>query len=276
MADLKKATKFFTTTAKDVSIDSLKTAAKDFPAIKSIDLSKINVPMLTNDKTAQKFIKENQLYRLDNLIRFYVMAHFAQFDSVYEGIERLQEQDLINAASEVKAARRTYERGMENPDDKKHWLDAAAQELDKAFAKLEDKAMSYINGIRNIDSARNKNRFMGFLKSHGDLSKVDSNNHCARAAVNAIVEAVNLQILISAQLGTNIKNSVIRPFEEFKASVLSGDTCRLMNDYDDASDEFWLKQPERLNNAIDTADMLNEMIEESDSEDFEFDNIEFN
>lgn len=276
MADLKKATKFFTTTAKDVSIDSLKTAAKDFPAIKSIDLSKINVPMLTNDKTAQKFIKENQLYRLDNLIRFYVMAHFAQFDSVYEGIERLQEQDLINAASEVKAARRTYERGMENPDDKKHWLDAAAQELDKAFAKLEDKAMSYINGIRNIDSARNKNRFMGFLKSHGDLSKVDSNNHCAKAAVNAIVEAVNLQILISAQLGTNIKNSVLRPFEEFKASVLSGDTCRLMNDYDDASDEFWLKQPERLNNAIDTADMLNEMLEERNGEDFDFDNIEFN
>lgn len=277
MADLKKATQFFTTAVKDVNINSIKTAAKNLPANGGIDLSKITIPMVTNDKTAQKFIEENELYKLDKLISFYVMAHFAQFASVYEGFSDLKELDLGNAVSKIDAAKNYYQQGMDNPDEKKGDLNTAAHDLGEAFSVLKGKVNFYINGIRNVDSARSKNRFMGFLKSHGDLSKVDSNNHCAKAAVNAIMEAINLQILISAELGTNIKNSVLRPFEEFKASLLSGDTCKLMHDYDDEPEsEFWLKLPNRIDNAIDTADMLNEMLENRDNEDFDFDNIEFN
>ena len=67
------------------------------------------------------------------------------------------------------------------------------------------------------------------------------------------------------------------PFERFKTKLLAEDNCKLMHDYDKNQDtEFWLKLPERLNNAFDTADKLESMLNTADEGDFDFDNIQFN
>ena len=275
MVDLDKAKEFIVTAAKGVSQTSIQTAVKNIGGLESFDLSSFSIPIVSSDPNVNKIVEELGLRNPENLIKLFVEAHFAQFDCIHLQFSDLKNLDMGNFTSQVRAAKKKIIRGMDNPSDKKHWLNEAANQLYDVIDALEDKVLNiYIPGIRKIDNTRN-NRLLGFVRSKFDLSMVDDNNHCAKAAVDAITEAVNLQILISAELGDKIERSVLKPFDNFKSKLLSGDNCKLMHDYDDDSEtEFWLKLPDKIDHAFETAALLESTLETDDG--LDYDNIEFN
>lgn len=275
MANLEPAKELLVKAAKGLSeIDVQKAAKEVAPANSSLNLTNFKVPFATTDPYVKEIIDEFQLRDPEKMIRFFVEAHFAELESIKDGFADLQEIDLINSISYVGGARRTYKKAIANPQSKTKLLEDISSRLDQGLEQLQEKAILYIEKIRDID---NRPRLSFFGKAKLDLKKVDTNNHCAKAAVKAVVEAVHLQMAIAAELGWNIDDSVTEPFEEFKYRLLGGDNCSLMHAYDDeAESEYWLKLPQLLENVLDTADTLQDFIDNTEDSDFDFDNIEYN
>lgn len=281
MANLEPAKELLVKTAKNLSAPIMQKAAKEFvPTLTgtqglSFNVADFKIPLVTSDPDVKRIIDEFQLRDPEKMIRFLAEAHFAAFDSIREGIYDLNEIDMINSVSFVGGAKRSYKRAIANPQSKKKLLEDVSVHLDQGLEQLQDKAFFYIEKVRAID---NKSRIKFFFKGKdGGIKAVDSHNHCAKSAVNAVIEAVNLQSAIAADLGWNIDDSVIIPFEEFKYRLLGGDNCSLMHAYDDeAESEFWLKLPQLFENTLDTADILQDFLGSTEAGDFDFDNIEYN
>lgn len=280
MANLEPAKELLVKTAKGLSDTVVQKAAKELvPTLKpakdvTLDLSNFKVPFVTSDPDVENIIEEFQLRNPEKMIRFMVETHFAELESIKDGFADLQEIDLINSISTVSGAKRTYKRAIANPQSKTKLLEDVSTHLDKGIEQLQEKTILYINKIREID---NRPRLSFFGKAKLDLKKVDTNNHCAKSATRAVIEAINLQMAIAAELGWDIDSSVTMPFEDFKDRLLGGDNCSLMHAYDDeAESEFWLKLPQVLENALDTADTLQNFLNSTEDSDFDFDNIEYN
>lgn len=276
MANLEPAKELLVKTAKNLSAPIMQKAAKEIvPANSAFDLSNLKIPFVTSDPAVEEIIDEFQLRDPEKMIRFLVEAHFSAFDSIREGIYDLNEIDMINSVSFVGGAKRSFKRAIANPQSKNDQLNKVSSDLDRGLEQLQDKAFFYIEKIRAID---NQPRVKFFFKGKDSgIKAVDSHNHCAKAAVKAVIEAVNLQSAIAAELGWDIDSSVIIPFEDFKHRLLGGDNCSLMHAYDDeAESEFWLKLPQMLEEALDTADTLQNFLDSTEAGDFDFDNIEYN
>lgn len=274
MANLEPAKKLLVKATKGLSEIDVQKAAKEFvPANSAFNLNNFKVPFVTTDPYIEEIIDEFQLRDPEKMIRFLVKGHFAALESIKDGFADSQEIDLINSISYVGGAKRTYKRAIANPQSKTKLLEDITKDLDRGLEQLQQKAFFYISKIREID---NRPRISFFLKAKLDLKKVDTNNHCAKAAIKAVIEAVNLQTAIAAELGWNIDDS-ISSFEDFKNKLLGGDNCSLMHAYDDeAESEYWIKLPQLLDNVLDTADTLQDFLNSTEDSDFDFDNIEYN
>lgn len=277
MIEPNKMKDYFKTAITGISPSSIQTAAKNLGIQESMDLSDIVIPLTADDPNVEKIIRDLGLQNPRNMIKFLVEAHFAQFACIYEGISDLKKLDLYNSLAKVNAAGNEYIRGLENPDDKKTFLMSAMHDLSGAFSELEIKLMDeYIAKVRRVDKERS-NAALRVVKSIFNIINVSSSTKNAKMAVNAIIETVNLQALISAELGVNISGSVIAPFESFRSRLLEENACELMDSYEkDPKEEFWQKLPDRLNNISDAANKLEIMLETADEEDLDFDNILFN
>lgn len=270
MANLEPAKNLLVKAARGLSEIDIQKAAKEL----ALSLkSNFKVPLVASDPYVEEIIDEFQLRNPEKMIRFLVEAHFAELESIKDGFADLQEIDLINSISFVGGAKRTYKKAIANPQSKTKLLEDITVHLDQGLEQLQEKAIFYIAKIREID---NRPRISFFSKAKPDLKKVDTNNHCAKTAVKAVVEAVNLQIAIAAELGWNIDDS-ISSFEDFKHRLLGCDNCSLMHAYDDeAESEYWLRLPQSLDNVLDTADALQDFLDTTEDSDFDFDNIEYN
>lgn len=239
----------------------------------AIDLSKIQIPYFTTDSDVLQVIKELGLKDPQKMIRFMVEWHFENLQCIIDGFNEMKDIDLINSYSLIEGSKLTYEQALANTEDKKYLLNTVTQNLNVGFSQLKEKAKKYINQIKDID---NRSRITFFRNAKRDYNKVVADNKLAKAAVDLAVEAVNINILISEEFGWST-DTVIRNFEKFKKELISEDNCMIMHDYDiDKKDEFWLKLPERLDNAINTAELLKEFIDNTEEEDYDFDHIEFN
>lgn len=277
MANLEPAKELLVKAARGLSEIDVQKGAKELVSTSksNFNLSNFKVPFLTSDPDVEKIIDELQLRDPEKMIRFLVESHFSAFDSIREGVYDLQQTDMINSVSFVGGAKRSYKRAIANPQSKNKLLEEASTHLDQGLEQLQEKALFYIEKIREID---NKSRIKFFFKGKDSgVKAVDSHNHCAKSAVKAVIEAVNLQMAIAAELGWDIDSSVTVPFEDFKYRLLGGDNCSLMHAYDDeAESEFWLKLPQILDNALETADTLQDFLDSTEESDFDYDNIEFN
>lgn len=239
---------------------------------RTICISDIKIPFMTNDENVKKVIEEFQLTNPENMIKFMVEGYFAQFECISEGFSELKEHDINRVTSKVRSMMTSYQTAMKNEKLKDNIFSTILTNLDAAMEELTGKVFLYIEKIRNIDSS---NRIIYFFKSSHNLKVVDTNNYCAKQAVEAIIQAMNLYVLIKDELNLNIETQ-INVFNNFKDKMLFGDSCKLMHDYDKESQtKYWLKLPNRLETVIDTADLLNEFIKSSEDEDLDYNNIEF-
>ena len=279
MANLEAAKKLFKSEAAMLPRKAMDGAVRAFASglagnsAGMIDLSKIQIPYFTTDSDVLRIIKEFGLKDPQKMIRFMVEWHFENLQCIIDGFNEMKGNDLINSYSLIEGSKLTYEQALANTEDKKYLLNTVTQNLNIGFSQLRNKAIYYINQIREID---NRSRITFFRNAKRDYNKVLADNKLAKAAIDVAVEAVNLNILISEEFGWGT-DTVICAFEKFKKELLSEDNCMLMHDYDiDKKDEFWLKLPERLDNAINSAELLKEFIDNTEEEDYDFDSIEFN
>ncbi len=279
MSNLESAKQLLVKSAKELPKNTIVKAANNFVKTINADedfsfsLKNFRVPFKTNDPLVEQIIDEFHLQNPENMVRFMIEWHFAQLEHVSENFDELKEIDLINSLSFVKGARRTFMRAIKNPQVKKTLLEQVSVDLDRGAAQLEEKALYYINKVREVD---NRGKAAFFFRAKVSVKQIDTYNHCAKAAIEAAKEALNLQVLIASELDWDIDDA-IEAFEDFKLSILSGDNCSLMHAYDDEADDkdgFWVTITNKLDNAIDTADVFTEYIENTDEDDY--DNIDFN
>ncbi len=279
MSNLESAKELLVKAAKELPKNTIAKAANNFFKTINADdafsfsLNNLKVPFKTNDPMVKQIIDEFHLQNPENMIRFMIEWHFAQLEHISENYSDIQKLDLIGSRSFVDGAKRTFKKAIKNPQDKKDLLKQVSVDLDRGAAQLEEKALYYINKVREVD---NRGKAAFFFKAAVSVKQIDTYNHCAKAAIEAAKEAMNLQMLIASELDWDISDT-IEAFEDFKQSILSGDNCSLMHAYDDEADDkngFWVTITNKLDNAIDTAGVLTKYIESTDEDDY--DNIDFN
>ncbi len=217
-----------------------------------------SVPVLSSDRDMGKFIQDYQLQNPDKLIRFLVGLHFAIIDELKDSTEFLKYLKLNDTIALVNSANTELMCSVYNPREKNRFLQKASERLTGAIEVLQGQAELYINEIRKHDQM---GRLEFFLKSRVSLKTLDTNVFCAKVSIKAVLEAFQLQLLISAQLGIN-PTAYVESFMNHTRILLSDDNCRLMHAYDkDNIDEFWLTLPSQITEALEEHDTVQLIME---------------
>lgn len=215
---------------------------------------KIPIEKFTDDEKSLQIMKEFGLDNPENMIRFMVESFYGAFEAIQNGVESLKLMKINDAIGIIQSAKTMYDYGVENSDDNK--FDAAQNDLFRASGKLQRQVSGFIAEIRSIDS---KPRWKFFVNAKEHMKTIDSDITMIRLSLDAIEQAVSMQMLIADNKGKSIESSVLRPYEEFYDSVLlSGDTCRLLQAYefkDREHEKYFLRLSEKRNNirTLDTA-----------------------
>lgn len=226
----------------------------------------IRIPILTEDEDVKEYIEKFQLNKPENMIRFFLEANFAAFESTKESVNELKEIDLRNSISKVKAAESQIKDAMNDKDDEKDEFNRAKWNLDVAIQELISKIEIYVDGIRNID---NRSKWQFFLKSKVSLTDIDTYVNCAEYALQALLTAVDLQRCIAAYRKKQVPNTIDDGCKFIREQILDGDTCLLLHAYaKDKQEEFWLKIGEKCKSLIDDNNCIVEYVDEYDDIDF--------
>lgn len=202
-------------------------------------LKKTRIPVLTDDEDVKRYVREFELDKPENMIRFFVEANFAAFELTKESINELKELDLINTISGVESAKDKITDTLNNKEYAERELPAAKDRLDDAANKLMPKISLNIRKIREID---NRPKFQFFIKSKLSLTDIDTAVSCAKLSLRALIEAVEAQRhILAIKKQTNDPASVKKCIQFIQDEILNGDTCSLMHAYDkDKAKGFWL------------------------------------
>ncbi|MGN0163653.1 MAG: hypothetical protein ACI4EA_08780 [Candidatus Ornithomonoglobus sp.] len=218
------------------------TSDNNTPAVSNI--IGIKIPILTNDALVDQFINDHQLQDPEKMIKFFVEAFFKAFEAVHESIGDIKELDIGNTISKVNSAKSSFQIGIDNPKFFEEKLNSAQEKLNDAIEELKTKIKIYAEKIRGID---NMSRFERMLKAHRLVTEITVYVKCARQAIDALIAAVNIQILIAERLDMNIK-PLLKDFQVFANDYLfKNDILALMSNYDiKRKDDFWLKTRARI------------------------------
>lgn len=235
-------------------------------------LSNIRVPVLTDDEQVRKCVEKYNLNNPKNMIRFFVEASFATIEQIHDTYIASEEQKLQETISKIDSAKRKIIHGIDNPQEMRDKFIAAQNAMFDVAAELEEKFKSYVEEIRVVDNMPKK---QSFFKAHLLIKKVDSADQSAKKIIDALIKIIGIQTMVANQLGQNISNSVVIPFQNFvQESILKGNTCDLLHAYDsDKENEFWHRIPEK----IDTVGVFPKQLEDFSSQfDEEDEEIDFN
>lgn len=205
--------------------------------------SDVSIPFLTDDENVIKYIKEFELTDPRNFSRFIVESFYAQFDAVQDSIRLLNRVEFQKSASNISSARTMINIIKSDKKRMTKLLDDAQNKIISGTDELIRLEKEYVQFIMDVDK---RSRFSFFIKSKASLKDVDLNNHLAKASIQSLIDAYNLQIYIGAQLNDNI-DVVHNVFFEFSEWMKNNNIFRLMHAYDDEPEkEFWLTVPQTI------------------------------
>lgn len=217
---------------------------------------RIPIEIFTDDEEALQIMKEFELDKPKNMIRFMVESFYGAFEAIQSEVVSLKLMQINEPIGIIQSAKRMYDYGLENPNDKVNKFNTAQDDLFRAVEILKRQVHTGIESTRTIDSTP---KWKFFTNAKGYMATIDSNINIIRLSLDAIEKAVSMHMLIADNMGRKIESSVIRPYEEFYDTVLlSGDTCRLLQDYefeDRKHERYFLRLSEKRNNirVLDTA-----------------------
>lgn len=217
---------------------------------------KIPIEKFTDDEKSLQIMKKFGLDKPENMIRFMVESFYGALEVIQNEVLSSKLMQINEPIGTIQSAKRLYDYGIENPDDRVNKFNTAQDDLFGAVEILKRQVSTCIDSIRSIDD---KPRWKFFINAKEHMATIDSNITIIRLSLDAIEQAVSMQMLIADEMGKKIESSVLRPYEEFYDSVLlSGDTCRLLQAYefkDREHEKYFLRLSEKRNNirVLDTA-----------------------
>lgn len=230
-------------------------------------LKNIRIPIVTSDEEIIAYVKEFELDKPENFIRYLVEASYAPADAICNSINDLKEENLKECISIIRSQKEIYLRRLEKNRD----LDVIFDKLCEVSDKLEDKIKIYINAIQRID---NRTKWEAFINAKTAIKEVDANVSLAKIAIDSYVRANNLYMVIASQCGEDYALR-LQKYETFMDTVLlQNGICRLMHGYDkNKTEEFWfsiedLKKQVYIISEI--ASDVQENIEDFDENDIDF------
>jgi len=262
--NLKKVGKFITTAQKYLP-DGITSKAISKATGGSVLPS---IPILTTDADVISFINDYGLDKPKYLIRFLIEVYCENYEALQSSIAQLKDLDMINTISKVGGAKKTYtmSKGVSDCERRLSQISSAQMNLNEATAQLEEKILYYVRCQRDFDE-------MNIFKQMIRYKEIDTNNALAKQGIRALLAAVTLQTVIADEMGDDIQESVISPYNDFKRVLLDSDNCLLMDGYDkEYTDEFWLNVATLLD-SVNTASEITQELEEDDDTDYE--NIDF-
>lgn len=232
------------------------------------EMQEIKSGDITNDEYAKELVEKFQLYKPENMARFFVEAGFAAIESINDAIDDLKKIDLGNTTALIKKAKREIMDAINNPEKAEMELFEAKKNLDEAIAILPEKMQVYIDSIKKMDGYP---IWEFFLRSAFSKKKIDNAVSCAKVALQYLIKAVEVQRRVVAL--EKIRNpsykepSSIEGCIEDINTILDENTCSLMDAYDNKKDGFWLKVDQMLNDIMDEKCLI-EYADEYDDLDF--------
>jgi hypothetical protein len=242
----------------------------------NVDLSDIRLPVkkFVKDEFARSLIDEFELDKPENMIRFMVESFFGALEEINNAVNGLKNEKIHEIMGKILGAKRMVIYGIDNPNAKQEKFANAQNTLFNTTGDLEEQIPILIKEIRNID---NRSKWNFFIKARTSLETVDTDISLIKCSLDAMEDAVNLQIIISEQLGADIEGSVIKPYKEFYERLLDGDTCSLLHAYETSEgrkEGYFLKLSERPQRVCKLKTAYMDYIEEYENLE-EYDNIQF-
>lgn len=236
------------------------------------DNFKIPIEKLTDDEKSLQIMKELGLDKPENMIRFMIESFYGALEAIQSEVEALKLMQINESIGLIESAKSMFDYGVENPNDKIDKFNTAQNDLFRADGILKEQVRACIASTRSIDS---KPKWKFFINAKEYMATIDSNITIIRLSLDAIEQAVSMQMSIANEMDKKIESSVLRPHEEFYDKVLlSGDTPRFLQDYEfkDRNHEgyFW-----GLSKKRDNIRRVNKAYEEYVDELEGYDNIIF-
>ncbi len=223
---------------------------------------RIPLEMFTNDSKSLEIMKEFNLDKPEIMIRFMVESFYAAFEAIQENVNELKEMEINKIIGLIESAKRMYDYGEENPEIKVEKFKDAQNNLFDASSILERQIGTFLGKIEEID---NQSSWKFFVKSKGNMSTIDTNIKLIRYSLDALENAVAMQMLIADELGKKIDSSVLGPYEEFYDKTFSDETCNLLNAYafdDWKKEKYFLRLSDKKKNIKSINDVFEEYVDE--------------
>lgn len=225
-----------------------------------VSLSSISIPITSSDERVRKFCKDYQLYKPENMIRFYVESFYAQFNATIDAVSNIQTENLNSVISRVDNARNYLLDALEqqNENTRREHLRDSVRESRAAIADLQLKIKNYITETRRIDDLPT---WKYKLQAPQNVSRLKTLNALGKASMGSLFQAINILEAASAELGETA-NSVFKSYQSFMEDMIIPNS-RLMHDYDEMkSAEFWLSMRQQLNANKQLALVMNDVYED--------------
>lgn len=230
-----------------------------------------DISSFCSSEEVMDYINQFRLYKVENLVRFFVELHFAAFDSVYSGIESVRNDLLNETIAEVIAEKRKMRIAYDNQEIKDSIMYECMLNLVAAISKLEKKIITYCSEIKRIDD---RNAIEYFIKSNSDKNKVIEDGNRATTALQLYYEALKLLAVISNETSMDL-SSCFNDAEEFARLLSEEGVVSLMIRY---TKESYRKEwdSERINKQFTYIKELTEDLSDTfdEGEEIDFENLE--
>ena len=196
------------------------------------------------------------------LIKWLVDLHFAEIESINEGIVLIRNDLLTNEISKIKSVKYKLS-DLNANEDQSHWYKNYADDMSDVLTNLEGKTKNYLNEIISIDSLP---RYLYFLKANFNKTKVTSSIKMGKAALEAYFEALIIYSVLA-----NARETKTKVEERFKDSFEFIEKLELSYfiAYDKEKSQFWNKNDmiQKIKDAQELGDKVNDyLIAEQETE----------
>lgn len=230
-----------------------------------------DISSFCSSEEVMDYINQFRLYKVENLVKFFVELHFAACDSVYSGIESIRNDLLNETIAEVIAEKRKMKIAYDNNEIKDSIMYECMLNLVAAISKLEKKIITYCSEIKRVDD---RSTIEYIVKSKSDINKVIEDGNRATTALQLYYEAIKLLAVISNETSIDI-SSCFNDAEEFARSLSEKGFIKLMIRYTrEPHISEW--DSERINKQITYIKELNEGLFDTfdEGEEIDFENLE--
>ena len=217
-------------------------------AIQKCGFGHIPFELLPKEQTKDylSYIKQFQLDKPENMIRFLVELHFASIDSVNSGICDIQETLLNDKIAKIDTARSLMVYAFDNPKDKDEKLSECITAIMGAVHELESFIQQSCEWFHEVD---NCNAFQYLLHSTLDTKKTKIKGRIITTALQSLFPAIMLLVIIGNERRANV-TSFLDETDSFFDSLTQNGYISLM--------QRWTLEPDRnewssekINNQMD-------------------------